>query len=452
MAIYFADLKTISRARGDSLAAALAYRTGACIVDQRTGVTHDYSRKAARVLDVLTVAPDHAGEATIVAESDAAGLWAAAEAAETRKNSMLAREIVLAVPHEIPLDRQKMCARNFAAWLSERLGVAATVALHAPGRGGGDDRNVHAHVIFSTRKATIDVRDHVVSFGAKTRELNDKGTSSKIVEEMRAEWAKFVNADLEKAQCEARVDHRSYERQGVKKLAKRHVGRRAAALERKGISTAIGDYNRAVEVANETARDLAEAKARLEAAKAAAQAVKRAAEPPPAPTVDAFTAALREGRKKVAARAAAEAAAAPRSGPAPPFAARQAASPPPRAVPPPSPAQAAAPKPLPPAPATPAQGPTQLEREAFLKSRIGALPDDDARFSACDLFMSTREGRQPRAHSLPVGLARQIVAVAVAASAEMVAWVREARARIAQASTRLRLASRQRRDGGLGIG
>ena len=45
MAIYHLTANVISRARGQSMVAAAAYRLGAALRDQRYGVTHNYAGK-----------------------------------------------------------------------------------------------------------------------------------------------------------------------------------------------------------------------------------------------------------------------------------------------------------------------------------------------------------------------------------------------------------------------
>jgi hypothetical protein len=70
-------------------------------------------------------------------------LWNAAERAETRKNSTLAREVELALPSLLePADRQHI-AERFPAAVVERYNVAVSVAIHQPGK-DGDQRNHHA--------------------------------------------------------------------------------------------------------------------------------------------------------------------------------------------------------------------------------------------------------------------------------------------------------------------
>ena len=46
MAIYHLSVKAISRSAGRSATAAAAYRAATRIEDERTGLVHDYSRKA----------------------------------------------------------------------------------------------------------------------------------------------------------------------------------------------------------------------------------------------------------------------------------------------------------------------------------------------------------------------------------------------------------------------
>jgi hypothetical protein len=75
-------------------------------------------------------------------------------------------------------------------------------------------------------------------------------------EEWRAAWATAVNAELERRNVETRIDHRSYERQGVEQIPTVHLGVAAAQMERKGIRTERGDINREIEFTNKQIRQL----------------------------------------------------------------------------------------------------------------------------------------------------------------------------------------------------
>nr|WP_242656665.1 MobA/MobL family protein [Salipiger marinus] len=87
MAIYHLRATMISRSAGRSATAAAAYRSASHIEDHRTGLSFDY-RARGGVDHVEILAPAHAPEWA----QDRAALWNAVEAAETRKNSQVARE------------------------------------------------------------------------------------------------------------------------------------------------------------------------------------------------------------------------------------------------------------------------------------------------------------------------------------------------------------------------
>ena len=242
VAIYHLSVKTVSRSSGRSAVAAAAYRSGIRLACERDGRTHDYTRKRG-VVESFIVAPAGA-EAWA---SDRSALWNRAEAAETRKNSTVAREYELALPAELPEGERVALARRFAETVVERFGVVADVALHEPHR-EGDERNWHAHILTTTRAANEN------GLGGKTRQLDDRTTGPALVEGLREVWAEQVNAALERAQVEERVDHRSFARRGLEQAPTVHLGPAASALERRGVQTGVGDVNRAV-AASEEARE-----------------------------------------------------------------------------------------------------------------------------------------------------------------------------------------------------
>jgi hypothetical protein len=59
-------------------------------------------------------------------------LWNAAESAETRKNSRVAREVILALPHELSEEQRLTLTRDMALYLVSKYGVAVDMAIHAP--------------------------------------------------------------------------------------------------------------------------------------------------------------------------------------------------------------------------------------------------------------------------------------------------------------------------------
>ncbi len=155
---------------------------------------------------------------------DRSALWNAAEQAETRKNSTVAREYEIALPAELSADERRDLAVGLAQEISERHGVAVDVAIHAPGR-QGDQRNHHAHLLTTTRRIGAE------GLGEKSRELDQK--TSGEVERWRERYAEMQNAALERAQVLERVDNRSHQRRGIEQEATVHMGPGVAAMERR---------------------------------------------------------------------------------------------------------------------------------------------------------------------------------------------------------------------------
>lgn len=219
MAIYHLSVKTISRSAGRSATAAAAYRAGVEIADTRTGEVHDYRRKGG-VEHTELVLPVGAPEWA----QDRAALWNAAEVAEVRKNSTVAREFEIALPSELSGEARRALAVDFAREIVGRHGCAVDVAIHEPGQ-AGDSRNHHAHLLLSTRRLGGD------GFTDKTRELDQRQSGE--VDYWRSRYAELQNERLMDAGLSVRVDHRSLKAQGVDREPTRHLGVGAVGYERR---------------------------------------------------------------------------------------------------------------------------------------------------------------------------------------------------------------------------
>lgn len=278
VAIFHLSVKAISRSKGRSATAAAAYRAAAEIVDRRTGEIHDFRRRAG-VLSSFIVAP--AGSTWT---ADRAALWNAAENAEKRINSTVAREYQIALPAELDAAGRRDLAARFAQLVVERFKVAADVAIHEPSR-DGDERNHHAHILTTTR--SIDGEQ----LGPKTRILDSATTGSAEIEQLRAAWSQMANEALASARRPERIDHRSLAAQGRQGPPTRHVGPDLTAVERRRRREAR-QAGRAYEPGSRRARFNAEARqarrefiqARRELREAeaaeAAQAASQADRPP----------------------------------------------------------------------------------------------------------------------------------------------------------------------------
>ena len=173
MAIFRLEIKPIRRSEGRDARAAAAYRSGTQIGE------YDYTRRRG-VAHRFILLPPTAPQWT------RAELWQESEEAEKRKNSVVARELLIALPHEmLQADRIKI-TRELSSWLVSRYGVAVDAAIHAPCK-DHDERNHHAHLLMTTRRMSA------TGLGEKTRELDDKQTGPREIEAIRAAWASILN-------------------------------------------------------------------------------------------------------------------------------------------------------------------------------------------------------------------------------------------------------------------
>lgn len=255
MPICHISCKSVSHSSGRTAPAAAAYRAGDRIKNEMDGRTHDYSRKGG-VAHAEIIVPEGTPKPT------RAELWNAAEKADTRKNSAVAREWEVALPCELSAQERKTLALEFGRWLCAEYGVAADVAIHAP-NAKGDQRNHHAHVLTTTR--TWDGQ-----LGAKTRILDAKETRAQEVTKVRKAWETLCNRALERAGSDERI---SAGKLPDGQTATIHVGVGAKAITRKG-----GEVS-SRELHNERVMELR----RLAAELAAAREAEPPEHQPPAP-------------------------------------------------------------------------------------------------------------------------------------------------------------------------
>ncbi|HHR1385276.1 TPA: Ti-type conjugative transfer relaxase TraA [Legionella pneumophila] len=199
MAIYRFSAQIISRSQGRSIVAASAYRSGEELVDERTGVIHDFTDKSEVVHKEIFV-PPNAPEWM----NNRSDLWNAVELSEKRKDAQLAREVQLALPRELSMEQNIELVREFVRNEFVARGMVADVCLHNP-KGADGLYQPHAHVLLSLRQA------HEDGFGLKERSWNDNA----LLEHWREEWANCENRHLALHGIDQKVDHRSYKEQGI---------------------------------------------------------------------------------------------------------------------------------------------------------------------------------------------------------------------------------------------
>jgi MobA/MobL family len=211
----------VSKLKGGSVLAMAAYRHAARFEGHYNQLTNSVTHAAAyqraqqlgtdgRVFDYRRkigvawtgiLAPEHTPKELL----DAQTLWNTVERIEHRKNARLAREMILALPHQVNLDVHIAMLRAFISTNLVSRGAIADIAIHKPPiEHGGDARNWHAHVLFTDRPMTP------TGFAAKKdRMWNARDT----LLQWRKAWADTHNATMEHLGLTHRIDHRSLEAQ-----------------------------------------------------------------------------------------------------------------------------------------------------------------------------------------------------------------------------------------------
>ncbi|NLD48050.1 MAG: MobA/MobL family protein, partial [Clostridiaceae bacterium] len=263
MAIFMASTKSISRAKGQNAIAAAAYRAGDKLLDEdkEKGKTHDYEKRSG-VLSADIILPSDLSDSEI----GRAELWNMAERHETRKNSRVAREWLVALPHELSEPDRKALAHDFARTLANRYQVIADCAIHVPTdkeiERGASPLNFHAHILLTTRTASIDDDGKIYLTKDKAdSEISDDDRRKKGLPRMSVEvkavrelWEQSANKKLEEYGHNL-IDSRSYRSQGIELVPQIKMGKDATHMERKGKSTVKGDFNRDIIKSNELVWD-----------------------------------------------------------------------------------------------------------------------------------------------------------------------------------------------------
>ena len=262
-----ATTKSITRSKGQSAVASAAYRSGKRLEDKRYGKIQDYSSRAG-ILSADIILPNSIKNQSSVSTIDRQVLWNIAESAEKRKDSRVAREWIVNLPFELPEDERKLLAHEFSQSLCDKYGVIADCCLHRPSEKevarGADPRNFHAHIMLTTRQASLDDAGNVVLGDKASIELSDTKRRSlglsrvddEIVE-LRQLWEQIANRYLTKYGIDL-IDCRSYADRELDIIPEVKMGKEATQMERDGIATEKGDINRAIRERNAEVKALYE--------------------------------------------------------------------------------------------------------------------------------------------------------------------------------------------------
>ena len=229
------------------------------------GEYSDYTRKGGVICSDILL-PSHAPKEY----ADRQTLWNAVEKAERGKTAQLAYSFDIALQNEFSLEENIALARQFLLEQFVSRGMVVDFAVHQPDREDGGIPNPHFHVLCPIRPIEQNgkwglkqrrvyeldedgnrIRDQNGEFVFNAVPTTDWG-SPETLEHWREAWAELCNAKFAEKGIDVRIDHRSYERQGVELLPTVHEGATVRAMEKKGIRTEKGEFNRWIKATNTT--------------------------------------------------------------------------------------------------------------------------------------------------------------------------------------------------------
>ena len=249
--------------------ASAAYRSGEKLHSEYYGEDSDYTNKGGVICSEILL-PLHAPREY----ADRETLWNAVEKVEKGKKAQLAYSFDISFQNEFSQEENIALARQFLTEHFVSRGMVVDFAVHEPEKEEGGINNPHFHFLCPIRPIEQNgkwglkqKREYVLDENGN-RIPDSKGDyvfnavpttdwgSAETLEFWREQWAVMCNAKFEEKGLDVRIDHRSYERQGIELLPTVHEGPTVRAMEKKGIKTEKGEFNRWIRATNAFIRNL----------------------------------------------------------------------------------------------------------------------------------------------------------------------------------------------------
>ena len=249
----------VKRSKGQSAVEKASYISRSVLHSDYDGVTYRPKYEEDIVHSEIMLPEDAPAD-----YKDRSVLWNSVEAAEKNKNAQLARMLKANIPNAWDKETAIQTIRDYVQRNFVSRGMCADFAIHDSVNPEGQ-HNLHIHVMLTMRPIMEDG-----TWGSKKRKTylldengekirNKNGKGFKYVTEFTTDWddrenakkwrqdlSETINAVNERLGIDEHWEHRSFKDQGLEILPTVHLGPRTNALERRGIRTEKGDYNREV--------------------------------------------------------------------------------------------------------------------------------------------------------------------------------------------------------------
>lgn len=262
------DVSIVQRSKRQSAIAAAAYQSADRLYSEYDLKFRDYRNKE-HVVHTEILLPMHAPSSYFDRET----LWNEAEKIEKQHNSQLARKIVLTLPREVPMEHYPQMVKEYCEEHFVSKGMCCDLAIHDP---DPPSHNPHCHIQLTMR--AFDTHGNWMPKSRKVYDLDENGERIRLpsgawkshkektvdwdeqyhCEEWRHGWEVVQNKYLELVHSPARIDLRSYERQGIDTIPTVHMGPAVTQMERRGILTNIGNLNRDIRAVNRLMKKIRE--------------------------------------------------------------------------------------------------------------------------------------------------------------------------------------------------
>ena len=271
IALFHFHVTQIKRSAGQSAVASAAYRAGEKLHSAYYGEDSDYTHKGGVICSEILLPPIAPPE-----YADREMLWNAVEKVERGKKAQLAYSFDIALQNEFSMQENIALARQFLLENFVSRGIIVDFAVHSPDKEDGGFSNPHFHVMCPIRPIEPDGRwgnkqrrEYVLDEHGE-RVLDEAGNyvfnavpttdwgKPETLEAWRQAWAEMCNAKFAEKGLDCRIDHRSFDRQGVEQIPTQHEGPTVRAMEAKGIRTDKGDLNRFIRKTNALLREAKE--------------------------------------------------------------------------------------------------------------------------------------------------------------------------------------------------
>lgn len=267
MKTVFMRIRNIGKSNNKSAIAASAYRSGAKMYDESKNKMYNYSNKKEVVYDTIMLPPNAPQK-----YKDKQTLWQDVQDNETTSDARYCKDIMIAIPRNLTQEQRVALVNQFLFKNFISKGYVCQFNIHDKG-----DGNPHAHILVSARPLDkngqwvkvkskrvykldaqgnkipiIDPKTGKQKIGARGRKMwqrewakQDPLDQASSVDKWKKSWRDLCNKVLDK-EHQLQVGPEG-------KYATIHLGPQAAALERKGTKTRIGEKNRQIKIANRKA-------------------------------------------------------------------------------------------------------------------------------------------------------------------------------------------------------